>query len=310
MNKILLIILLYTFCFPVHGQNAGYGDYDGKYKKGKKHGKGTFIWPDGSKYEGEWRNDIRHGEGTYTWPDGDVYSGEWEDNRINGYGTFKSKSGFEYTGEWKDDKHHGFGKYTLPNGTIYTGEFKEGIKHGVGTMEYPDGTVVKGIWEDGFYVPCDCDPFLTTKEAYNISSAVFVGKAVDIAETGLYDQVVLSVEKLYKGGLQNMVLLEVEYTSCHVHFEIDQSYLVYAFQFEDGVYSTDMCARTKNIQQASLDIEMLDGLMICNDEDLKNTTGACEQVGSPVCGCDGKTYRNPCEAAKQGISSWASGKCQ
>lgn len=237
--------------------NSGEGSYDGNYKNGKKHGKGTFIWADGSRYEGEWRNDMRYGIGTYTWPDGDIYTGEWENNRINGYGTFKSKSGFEYTGEWKDDKHNGFGKYILPNGNEYTGEFKEGIKQGVGVMKNADGTVIKGIWEDGFYVPCDCEPFLSATEAYEISSAVFIGKVMDIEEEAVYDNVFLTVEKQYKGELKDVVLLEVEYTSCYVPFEIGESYIVYAFQFEDGIYSTDICARTKNIEQATLDLELL-----------------------------------------------------
>ena len=28
--------------------------YEGDYYEGKKHGKGKYIWPDGSQYEGDW----------------------------------------------------------------------------------------------------------------------------------------------------------------------------------------------------------------------------------------------------------------
>lgn len=259
MKKHLLFLFFSLCCMGLHAQNSdnGLGTYEGDYVNGKKDGEGTFVWPDGSVYQGEWKNDMRHGEGTYTWPDGDSYTGEWENNRINGYGTFKSASGFEYTGQWMDDKHHGFGTYVLPNGSTFTGEFKEGIKHGVGVMKYADGTVIKGIWQEGFYMPCDCDPFLSPSQAYDISSAVFIGEVLDIEEMQVSDNVYLTVKKEYKGELKDVVLMEIEYTSCYVPFEVGESYVVYAFQFEDGVLSTDFCARTKNVEQATLDLDFL-----------------------------------------------------
>ena len=41
------------------------GKYEGDLVEGKKHGKGTYIWPNGNKYIGEWENNIINGKGEF-----------------------------------------------------------------------------------------------------------------------------------------------------------------------------------------------------------------------------------------------------
>jgi radial spoke head protein 1 len=56
--------------------------------KNKRHGKGAFFYPDGSKYDGDWNENVREGYGTYTYPNNDTYEGEWKNHQRHGKGTY------------------------------------------------------------------------------------------------------------------------------------------------------------------------------------------------------------------------------
>lgn len=51
--------------------------YEGELRRGHYDGYGLQIWPDGARYEGRYRKDRAHGKGTYRGANGDVYSGKW-----------------------------------------------------------------------------------------------------------------------------------------------------------------------------------------------------------------------------------------
>jgi hypothetical protein len=41
--------------------------YEGSYYEGKKHGRGLYIWQDGSSYDGDWYENRIEGNGIYKW---------------------------------------------------------------------------------------------------------------------------------------------------------------------------------------------------------------------------------------------------
>ena len=57
--------------------NDGRDIYEGDWQHGLKHGKGTYIYADGTKYIGEYRNDQVHGSGTLFYTNGLEQSGYW-----------------------------------------------------------------------------------------------------------------------------------------------------------------------------------------------------------------------------------------
>jgi hypothetical protein len=55
----------------------------------KKHGKGIYTFPDGSKYDGDWEDNKKHGKGIFTWFDGSKYEGYYKNDKkqiANGMG--------------------------------------------------------------------------------------------------------------------------------------------------------------------------------------------------------------------------------
>lgn len=82
------------------------GQFIGDFRKGKFHGKGVWLYPNGDRYEGEVKkNGKRHGRGKMTYANRDSFEGTWDtDERC--YGTYTWADGTEMTGVITEAIHH------------------------------------------------------------------------------------------------------------------------------------------------------------------------------------------------------------
>jgi hypothetical protein len=79
--------------------------YEGEFRKGLRHGRGSFSWTDGATYEGDWEVDLRHGHGTHVYADGRMYEGDWRAGDYHGRGTLIQPDGTCEVGEWEEGLH-------------------------------------------------------------------------------------------------------------------------------------------------------------------------------------------------------------
>lgn len=88
--------------------------------KGKRNGRGTFWWADGSWYEGQFRDGVQSGYGVLHRDGGHVeYEGSWHNGMFDGKGVQYFENGEKYEGSFKEDKFHGDGVFYKDDSTIY-----------------------------------------------------------------------------------------------------------------------------------------------------------------------------------------------
>lgn len=119
--------------------------YIGEVKDGKKHGKGTCVYPFGT-YTGTFVDDCVEGFGEFRYNDGTYYKGFYKQCQRDFQGECRGKD-FKYVGQYKDDKMNGKGTIHWNSGDVYEGGFENDTLHGYGKLTYKNGTILKGMFD-------------------------------------------------------------------------------------------------------------------------------------------------------------------
>ena len=87
----------------VHVINAEGERYEGEFRRGRRHGRGRYVYPNGDVLDCEWDDDVPDGPGSFTFATGGTVRGVWKNGALrDGNGTFSSTSGAQSYGVWQD----------------------------------------------------------------------------------------------------------------------------------------------------------------------------------------------------------------
>jgi len=135
-----------------------------------------MTYASGNVYEGGFKNGKPHGRGTYTWTDGNVHKGLFKDGKKHGNGTYAWASGRVYEGLWKNYKRDGNGTFTNAKGDVYEGKWEKGKRHGTLTLKEAGGDIYKLVYNQGELVSRTKFATLINGPASGLSSS---GKVID-----------------------------------------------------------------------------------------------------------------------------------
>lgn len=117
--------------------------------------------------------------------------------------------------------------------------------------------LVAGLTLSDAVFACSCVMPPGPEAARDASDAVFSGKVTGIARSGRMLEVTIQVDRAWKGAPCGELTLETaaDGATCGFGFEEGKSYLVYAA--EEGGLTTNLCTRTRSIDQAEEDLAAL-----------------------------------------------------
>jgi len=142
----------------------------------KRHGRGAYIFSDGSYMVGIYENSERsgafeeydsngkltfkgkylkgkkNGKGLYYYDNGSYYDGEFKNDVKHGKGSYCFPSGQKYEGDWVDNKKEGKGIYYFSKDEYWEGTFLNNEFHGCGNYKFSSGTVQKITFKNGVQV--------------------------------------------------------------------------------------------------------------------------------------------------------------
>ncbi|XP_050165566.1 ALS2 C-terminal-like protein isoform X3 [Myiozetetes cayanensis] len=146
----------FSYVFRLEGRLRS-AAYEGEWRWGKPHGKGTLKWRDGRNHVGDFKEGLEHGFGICLVPRQaedryDCYKCHWYEGKMRGYGICEYGNDLVYKGYFKDNVRQGFGileNFSAEHPFRYTGQWENDKKNGYGVWEDKDrGERYIGTWLD------------------------------------------------------------------------------------------------------------------------------------------------------------------
>ena len=123
--------------------------YEGKYKKGKRSGRGKLFKDGVLVYDGLWAEDEAIDGNWAAAINGEMYDGDWVSGKYHGYGKVKRADGEQYEGEFENGAYCGWGRLTKQREGKFVGEFKDGLLCGTGSSWEKDSICYEGGYKAG-----------------------------------------------------------------------------------------------------------------------------------------------------------------
>ena len=125
----------------------------------------------GGKYDGEWRRGLMHGKGTLTFSDGCTYTGEWDEAAMTGKGVMSYLSADTYHGMFLHSRRQGMGELHYADGRVFVGQWAKDVRHGVGRLSYPSGDVSEGFYFNDVFVGATIEDFRAREAQHTAQQA-------------------------------------------------------------------------------------------------------------------------------------------
>lgn len=115
--------------------------------------------------------------------------------------------------------------------------------------------VAATLFQTSIVAACDCAGTSSVKEAVEKSSAVFVGRAIEVDSKTLETK--FELYRYWKGAATKTVILFTRWGNCSYFFKQGEDYLVYAREHRGTTLTTDSCTRTTKLADAEKDLAEL-----------------------------------------------------
>jgi hypothetical protein len=163
--------------------------------------------------------------------------------------------------------------------------------------------IFTGVYQSD-YNQCELPPPSTEY----VASFDLVATGYTASESFESTKLVFNLDSVFRGDVDGRRVV-IDLKNSDFKFQTDTWYLVYA-KMQNTSLIISKCSRSTLYTEAFEEIKFLSKNVKCIDKTLIQN-GACPRSSfGYICGCDGRNYGSLCEARRNGIAVYATGRCE